>query len=128
MEENKDITPEELLSGQEPEDTAADAQTAMPPEEEQSAAFESEAATEASADGDTAFETAQDETAEAEPAVAEAVWDFGTDVSAPRARAKGKGAFFGIFSAVLGVCLALTIAVMFLGENGFFQHNIYSFL
>ncbi len=48
-----------------------------------------------------------------------APWDFGTDaLRAPRERSKGKRAFFGVFAAVLSVCLALVIALLFLGENG----------
>lgn len=116
MEENKEINAEQEML---PENGALE-QTVTEQDESVSVPEETEA---------PVNEEAAQEGADGEPPVQEeaetqeapqAPWDFGTDV--PRARrdkTKGKTAFFGVFSAVLAICLALMIGVMFLGENGF---------
>ena len=123
MEENKDFTPsEDILPEKDaaPEENATasdEAAGAVPPAEEQVPEGEQ---TDAEADATQTPSSEEEAPAEEElPAQEEspAPWDFGEDE--PRKKSKGKGAFFGVFSAVLAVCLALLIGLMFLGENGF---------
>ncbi|MBO7341381.1 MAG: trypsin-like peptidase domain-containing protein [Clostridia bacterium] len=96
MEENKDMLPEEA-------DERAQDEMQEVASDEREPSVDSAEPTEPS-------DVVQD-------SVPEAPWDFG--VSEPRERSKGKGAFFGIFSAVLALCLALVIGLLFVGENGF---------
>ena len=131
MEENKDITsaeqslPEPDVTEQAPaEDVteqapAEEASTCEAPDGETPAteqACDEACGEELNGEEVTVGENEGAEPDPEEPAVVP--WDFGAEC-APREKSKGKGAFFGVFSAVLAVCLALTIALMFLGENGF---------
>ena len=102
MEENKDMLPEE--SGERVQDEVKDE------------VQDGEAQEVASDVCEPCDESAESLDAAQEP-VPEAPWDFG--MGEPRERSKGKGAFFGVFSAVLAVCLALVIGLLFVGENGF---------
>ncbi len=107
MEENKDITPSgEAL----PADGAGEEDLSeQAPQEDAVLCEEESAASEVAGDVPAAAET--------EEMAPPAPWDFG--VEAPRERTRGKAAFFGVFSAVLAICLALVIGLTFLGESGF---------
>lgn len=120
MEENKDIMPEQDALPEEGVDApSAPEQEVREPSNEGEEALAEEAVSAPASD--EVAETAEEiqEASEGEAASC-APWDFGEDLSQKsRAKAKGKTAFFGVFSAVLAICLALTIGLLFLGENGF---------
>lgn len=121
MEENKDILsadgalPEERVT-----EEVARADAVASPDADASA-LESDASV---SESDTPAETETEVVEEAEEAAEDeekvappAPWDFGAEVA--KRKTRGKGAFFGVFSAVLAICLALVIGLTFLGENGF---------
>ncbi len=129
MEENKEINPmegmapEDGVSGQalpeEAQDASLnrDAATADVPSEKAREPQDTDAPTQEESEAQEGSEVQEEPFERETPA---APWDFGTDAPAvPREKSKGKAAFFGVFSAVLAICLALTIALMFLGESGF---------
>lgn len=74
---------------------------------------------------ESAVQNVTEEGALPEKSVADAPdWSFGRDPSLQTSRAGGAGRFFGVFSAVVALCMALLIALLFLGETGIRIYNV----
>ncbi|MBR7111445.1 MAG: trypsin-like peptidase domain-containing protein [Clostridia bacterium] len=74
---------------------------------------------------ESAVQNVTEEGALPEKSVADAPdWSFGRDPSVQTSRAGGAGRFFGVFSAVVALCMALLIALLFLGETGIRIYNV----
>lgn len=131
MEENKEMNSfdkEEVREQAPPaEEAGVPASEAMPEPPNEVLDTAQEGDTDATQDGEPArecepqeCESQESESQENGAQELEIPWDFGAaEPRFSRKKTKGKTAFFGVFSAVLAVCLALTIGLLFLGENGF---------